>query len=365
MDEASGAVQLDVHGGESVALNGNNPTQYNLAESIEPDSWDAWNNDRDQALSAEASAQTPATQEMPNSNNPAWGDLNQNGTWYNTPDQGYVWSPYEASDSGWDPYGMGYWMDQPGYGYMWVSGEPWGYMPYQCGAWNYYNSFGWGWSPGTGQPWGGGGGGWGYNIGRAPTWYHRPERPGPPRPRNPHPVERAGGTIGKPPIGLRPVIAVNRHLVPPANGVLPPREKGTPVMLGGTLAEPLRPVSTRARYGGLTIITDQPRGVAPVSPAGRRPVYTAAPGQNTFRPSEPAPRNVYTPPAPRNPYMPSVNTWHPAPVAPRAPSGDEYHPPSGGSRRSAPAPRSAPSAHSSPAPSHSSGGGSRGGGAHK
>ena len=45
--------------------------------------------------------------------------------------------------------------------------EPWGYMPYQCGAWNYYNSFGWGWAPGVCQPWWGGGGGWAINIGNA------------------------------------------------------------------------------------------------------------------------------------------------------------------------------------------------------
>ena len=29
----------------------------------------------------------------------------------------------------------------PGYGYLWVSGYPWGYMPFQCGAWNFYDGF--------------------------------------------------------------------------------------------------------------------------------------------------------------------------------------------------------------------------------
>jgi hypothetical protein len=36
----------------------------------------------------------------------------------------------------------------PGYGYIWVSGYEWGYTPFQCGTWNYYDAFGWGWAPG-------------------------------------------------------------------------------------------------------------------------------------------------------------------------------------------------------------------------
>jgi len=151
---------LDLHGGESVALNATDPNNYNLAETIEPDSWDTWNSDRDQDLSGAAAERTEASAGQPDNQNPAWSDLDANGNWYNVPDQGYVWSPNEASNPGWDPYGNGYWMDTPSYGYMWVSGYPWGYLPYQCGAWNFYSSFGWGWAPGTCSPWWGGGGGW-------------------------------------------------------------------------------------------------------------------------------------------------------------------------------------------------------------
>ena len=101
------------------------------------------------------------------------------------PDQGYVWTPNEASNPDWDPYDNGYWMNSPSYGYMWVSGYPWGYLPYQCGAWNYYNTFGWGWAPGSCNPWWGGGGGWVINIVSAPPRYRYPVRP---RPRNPRPM---------------------------------------------------------------------------------------------------------------------------------------------------------------------------------
>ena len=106
--EAANNTAMDLHGGESVDLG-----QYNLAESIEPDSWDAWNSDRDQAITSAEASTTAATNSMPNNNNPAWSDLNQNGAWYNTPDQGYVWSPYDASNPGWDPYGNGSWMMSP------------------------------------------------------------------------------------------------------------------------------------------------------------------------------------------------------------------------------------------------------------
>ena len=95
-----GASPLDLHGGESVALNGTDPSNSTVAETIEPDSWDAWNSDRDQELSAAAADQTPATEDLPDSKNPAWGDLDANGNWYDVPDQGYVWSPNEATNPG-------------------------------------------------------------------------------------------------------------------------------------------------------------------------------------------------------------------------------------------------------------------------
>ena len=57
---------LDLHGGESVALNGNDPSNYNLAETIEPDSWDTWNSDRDQHLnSASATGLKPLRTSRP------------------------------------------------------------------------------------------------------------------------------------------------------------------------------------------------------------------------------------------------------------------------------------------------------------
>ncbi len=237
------SVALDLHGGESVALNGTDPSQYNMTETIEPDSWDAWNSDRDQALNAEAADQTGAANNFVNSNgpNPAWNDLDANGNWYNVPGQGYVWSPYDASNAGWDPYGNGNWMFTPGYGYIFVSGYPWGYMPYQCGMWNYYDGFGWGWAPGMGMdmrmggchPWWGRGGYGGLNIGRAPAGYRAISMP------------RAPGGFGRTP---PKVISVNRNGFNGGTGGVPVRNINAPVVIGGHTVMPLRPMPTHQAY---------------------------------------------------------------------------------------------------------------------
>lgn len=229
LDGPSG-LALDLHGGESAVLNAANPESYQLAESIEPDSWDAWNSDRDQALTAQEAQRTVATTNVPDASNPAWSDLDANGNWYNVPGQGYVWSPYEAQAAGWDPYGCGSWVLSPGYGYMWVSCESWGYMPYASGLWSYYDGIGWGWAPG-GYGWGYGGG-WGAGIGTTPFRYSPPRRPrpGPVNPRNPH--------------SPQPVVVVNRFHGG-GNGNTTIRPRGGPVTIAGTTLQPLRPVGVR------------------------------------------------------------------------------------------------------------------------
>ena len=358
-----GSPALDVHGGESVVLSATDG--YNVAETIEPDSWDAWNTDRDQAMNSEASNQTEATSSLPDSKNPAWSDLDSNGNWYDVPDQGYVWSPNEASNPDWDPYANGYWMSTPSYGYMWVSGYSWGYMPYQCGFWNFYSGFGWGWAPGACNPWWGGSGGWVVNIGFAPPRYHYPVRP---RPRHPRPMD------GHQPTPM-PLIAVNRLAAEQGRNVFSaPRDKTGTVMIAGRTVNPLRP-------------SPHPGGPTPTHPipvfTGRPnpPAVTANPPRQSFQggdserravfqggssapqpiavPARPAP--VFTPaPMPRsaptyNPRPAPIYTPRPAPVytPPPAPS----RPIGGSAPHPAPPVRSSPSP--APAPSHVTGGGGR------
>ena len=240
IESSGGAQNVDLRGGESLNLN-----SFQVAESIPPDSWDAWNSDRDQALTAESATTTGVPSELGQSQNPAWSDLDANGNWYNVPGQGYVWSPYDAANAGFDPYGSGNWMWTPGYGYIWASGYSWGYMPYQCGAWNFYDGFGWGWAPGFGgcNPWWGAGFYGGPNIGYAPGGYLRVTRP-----NSPHRV-----------LGLRPqpLVVVNRQSTF-VNGTLPLRQRNASVTIAGSTVQALRPTPSQA-----AVYFTQSRGIQP------------------------------------------------------------------------------------------------------
>jgi hypothetical protein len=328
LEGGNGALAMDLHGGESLALIASDPGRSVVSETIEPDSWDAWNSDRDQALTAEASAQTGASSNISpdEGQNPAWNDLDANGNWYNVPGQGYVWSPYDAANTGWDPYGNGNWMFTPGYGYIWTSGYSWGYMPYQCGAWNFYNGFGWGWAPGMGgcQPWWGSGSYGGPRFGSfLPGGYRLPRRPGPPRePGRGRPV---------------PVIAVNRRMN--GAGGLPLRDRNTPVTIAGNRVQALHPIPERSGYQH-----EQSDFVH----------HEAQVYGNQARPVNSMPRSGYTPG--RGSYAP-------------APGGGQFHPtPSQGRGYSGAGPAPGPSSNHGSAGGggsapHSMGGGGGGGGA--
>jgi len=393
--ERGNSLAVDLHGGESVALNANDPSQYNLQENIEPDSWDAWNSDRDQALNAEAAEQTGAAKNFVNNNapNPEWNDLDANGNWYNVPGEGYIWSPNDASNPGWDPYGNGSWMFTPGYGYIFASGNSWGFMPYQCGMWNYYDGFGWGWAPGMGMdfrmggchPWWNRGGYGGLNIGRAPRGYR------------PISIPRVPGRFG----GTPPrVIAVNRGGINGGTvvaGGVGVRSLNAPVVIGGHTVMPLRPLPTHQTYR----TTDSGYVYRPAGsyPGTRTPggyVYNTGPASNAH--TAPGGRMGYVPPATQRytaiPHPPPAQAATPgsAPAGPPAMGGlvprdyNRTHPnesgngggatymrPYSGGNSGAPAnprpansggsvSRPANSGGSQPAPHPSGGGGNAGGG---
>jgi hypothetical protein len=353
LESVGGNVATDLHGGESIALNGASPANYQLTESIEPDSWDAWNSDRDQSMTAEAASQSPASANLGESQNPAWNDLDANGNWYDVPGQGYIWSPYEAASAAFDPYGYGNWMWTPGYGYLWVSGYPWGYMPFQCGAWNYYNNFGWGWAPGLGgcSPWWGLGFYGGPRFGALPPGYRVI-----PRPILPHR-----------PVGGRPIamIAVN-HSPVIAGSPLPARNRNTPVTIGGSTVVALRPLPSRPVFVHAPPTTGrsepQPENQGTIET--NRPSTPSRPGYNLNRPVPQEPtepnRPSYGSTPPQTPveeptYRNSSPQNHsPEPSRPSPSSSAPTNHPSGGGS----------SGGGSPHPSGGSSGGSGGGGSH-
>ena len=49
-----------------------------------------------------------------------------------------AWTP-SGVDANWDPFGQGNWGYYTTVGYVWISGYSWGWWPYHCGAWNWFD----------------------------------------------------------------------------------------------------------------------------------------------------------------------------------------------------------------------------------
>jgi hypothetical protein len=200
--------QTQVRAGESLSDDPADANRYFLTQQIAADSWDQWNDDRDQATAAEAADSTSVRNDYAGAEGYGWSDLDANGNWYDVPGQGPVWQPQVAyDDSNFDPYGNGAWVFYPNAGYVWASGYSWGWTPYRCGNWSFYGGFGWGWAPGSGcggRGWGFAGGGRPVNIVVGPTGYHPIRVPvtGTPHPRPIMPVRTTTAwTRSTPPSG--------------------------------------------------------------------------------------------------------------------------------------------------------------------
>jgi hypothetical protein len=129
------------------------------------DDFDQWAFARDQKLDHSESARYVSPDV------PGYEDLDEYGTWRNTPDYGAVWAPTVAL--GWAPYYNGNWIWQYPWGWTWVEYEPWGYAPFHYGRWVWAGGY-WGWAPGPiwARPYYApalvawfGGPGWGINFG--------------------------------------------------------------------------------------------------------------------------------------------------------------------------------------------------------
>ena len=147
VDDGDG-LAVDVHANQTFQIDPQQPGEYTMAQNVPPDSWDAWNSDRDQALARLNSSESMARAGSGNPDNPAWSDLDYYGSWYDLPGYGQVWAP-SGVGPGWDPFGNGAWGYYPSFGYTWISGYPWGWWPYHCGAWDFLDSWGWAWVPGN------------------------------------------------------------------------------------------------------------------------------------------------------------------------------------------------------------------------
>ena len=71
-------------------------------------------------------------------------DLNQYGEWVNVNQYGRVWHPSVVIN--WQPFTNGHWA-YDGNDWVWVSYEPFGWIVYHYGSWEYSPEYGWLWIP--------------------------------------------------------------------------------------------------------------------------------------------------------------------------------------------------------------------------
>jgi hypothetical protein len=330
----NGAFDQTVEEGGSLHFDANDASNVATA-TVQSDTWDQWNQDRDNHIAQQAQQQTSARETSGATNEPGWDDLDANGDWY--PEEGYgnVWVP-NSQPTGWDPYGNGYWANYPGWGNTWISGNSWGWLPYHCGAWNYWDSMGWGWIPGQ------------CGLGWQPTLtvWNTPHGWRPP----PRPIP--GGHIGSPSTGQR-LVAVNRGPALPTRDIH--NNHTQPVQIDGHRVDPL-PVLENPGRGGLLSYRGTGAHTAPVgrsygfaggdgarvqpagpgvSPSGARPPAVTTP-RPVFRPAPPQQQRI-TPSAPRPMPPPAPRMYSPPPAphmsAPHvsAPPMSAPHPSGGGS----------------------------------
>jgi hypothetical protein len=115
--------------------------EFQIVSAGAPDEWDRWCDSRDHTI-----LQSNSSRYVPQG---VYGaeDLDNYGSWVNTPDYGNVWQPMVAAD--WAPYQSGRWVWEDWYGWTWVSYDPWGWAPYHYGRWFHHDRFGWCWYPGV------------------------------------------------------------------------------------------------------------------------------------------------------------------------------------------------------------------------
>jgi hypothetical protein len=133
--------------GPSVRIRSNQQARFTNGTSMTndihgapaPDAFDEWAQSRDGRMDHSASARYVSPDVV------GYEDLDEYGSWKETPDYGALWVPSVAP--GWSPYYNGNWIWEEPWGWTWVEAEPWGYAPFHYGRWVYGGGY-WGWAPG-------------------------------------------------------------------------------------------------------------------------------------------------------------------------------------------------------------------------
>jgi len=139
--EATGqGTEVRLKEGEQAQFTNGNSLTHQTHDAPAPDGFDDWCRVRDQGEDRSASMGHVAPGVV------GGDDLDQYGTWRQSPDYGWVWSPTGVAP-GWAPYSYGQWVWQAPWGWTWVDAYPWGFAPFHYGRWVWWGGA-WGWAPG-------------------------------------------------------------------------------------------------------------------------------------------------------------------------------------------------------------------------
>jgi hypothetical protein len=125
---------------ETATFSGGTSLQHETSSASASDGFDDWCQVRDDRAAHSASSRYVSPDVVGSE------DLDQYGSWHQTPAYGAVWVP-AAVGPGWAPYHDGHWLWVEPWGWTWVDDAPWGFAPFHYGRWVYAGGY-WGWAPG-------------------------------------------------------------------------------------------------------------------------------------------------------------------------------------------------------------------------
>jgi hypothetical protein len=160
-----------LHAGQMGTFSGTDSLNADVVNIGGPDQFDNWADTRDHRYDNSRSAQYLSHDVV------GYEDLDDHGDWRDDANYGHVWYPNQVA-AGWAPYHNGHWDWIAPWGYTWVDDSSWGYAPFHYGRWVTVGGR-WGWvagpvavravyAPALVVFIGGGGGGFGGNVGWFP-----------------------------------------------------------------------------------------------------------------------------------------------------------------------------------------------------
>ncbi len=131
---------IEVPAGRSARFVGAEHPEHELAAAQPADPFDGWCSERDRR------EEHPISLRYVSRATVGYEDLDDNGSWDQSPQYGAVWIPHNTP-MGWAPYHDGRWVWVSPWGWSWVDRAPWGFAPFHYGRW-VSNNQGLGWAPG-------------------------------------------------------------------------------------------------------------------------------------------------------------------------------------------------------------------------